>query len=233
MENNGKVIFTVTEPDDLYIIGDFPWDKAGVIEKEINERFGDRYVQITDDYSTIYIKGKAKTDFTIGCETAGTFILLTKKEWLQVRQFFMESEEFSFMGLHDEEYAIVIRKYVGDVGIDLLDEDCNSYLPKFDQTKSIGEQRVIDEETEDRVSLWEVVTLESGFMAKPIYLQELYGYSIKTTTDRKVVFLDDDTGEEHICTFNESIGKKWTEMGEQKIITTKWVKNETDDDIKC
>lgn len=223
-KNNKKVIFTVTEPEDLYIIGDWPYDKGNVIENKIAALYGDRFVMITDDYATLYIKGKARKDFTIGCETIGTFLLLTKSEWAVVRPWFEESDEFSFDELHDEPYAMVVRDYVGEVAVDLLDEAGNSYLPDtFEQTNDISAQRL---DSADDVYTMEVVLLESGFRASAIMLQTLYGFELQTERDRDTVFIDIDTGEEHICKLKDAIDKRWEERGKREIITTRWIKKD-------
>lgn len=220
MKANSKVIFTMTEPDDLYIIGDFPYDKN--LEKIIFEKLGDRFVQITDDYATIYVKGKSRSKTSNSCETVGTFILVTKTEWDDfVKPLFQNHKDYRFEDLHDEPYAIVVKQYVGLVEVDIVDEEGVSYLNEFDIQKDLSHQAIDN----DDLYLMEVVHLDSGFSTTATMLQVLYGYKQKITTDIKYVYQNDDTGKELIGSWKDVENKKYTEIGTVKTITTKWVKS--------
>lgn len=218
MNKNSKVIFTMTEPDDLYIIGMFPWSKN--LETLINTKFGERrLVGITDDYSSIGVMGRARTKIANICETVGSFLLLTKTEWESVRDDFQNDSDFSFYDLSDEEYAICIHNYYGPVEVDVVDKEGQSLLPEYDHTEDLMYQKSLAH----REYREEVVLLNSGFKTTRMFVQQLYGYRRDVVIITKYVFIDDETKEEHICKTSDA-KENWSEIGKQTIKTEKWVK---------
>lgn len=216
---DSKLIFTVENPEDLYIIGHFPWDND--LKKLISKKFGkNRYVGITDDYHSISVMGDAKKHSSNHCETEGSFLLLTKSEWEDVCETFYNNLHVSFEDLPNEEYAICIHDYVGPVKIDLIDYNGESILPEYDDKEELLYQnsRTSDEYCEP------VVLLRSGFRTTAKYIQELYGFVKQIDTEHYDIYVNVDTGVEFIGNYLDLPTGNWMEIGERKIIDSKWLK---------
>lgn len=216
---DSKLIFTVENPEDLYIIGCFPWSTT--LEQLISKEFGpERIVGITDDYHPVYVMGDAKTKPSNSCETEGSFLLLTKSEWEEVREMFSNDMYFVFDELPDEEYAICIHDYIGPVKVDLINDDGKSILPEYDHKKEIlyQDSRISDE------YCMPTVLLKSGFKISLKYIQELHGFIRKTNTKYEDVYINYDTNQEYIGDYSLLPEGKWTLIGDRKTVTRKWLK---------
>lgn len=118
---DNKLILTVKEPEDLYIIGAFS-NVFTSIPEDTKNLYRNRIIDITDDYATLTLRGvQSGNEFCV--ETEGSFLVVTKSEW--ENDFLLHHNDYDPENDHNEPYGFVIKNYSGDVRIAVLDEDGN------------------------------------------------------------------------------------------------------------